>query len=341
MRTTFAFNFQRLLTALLLIAVLVVIGTVGLMWIERADWITALYMTVITISTVGYGEIEPLSTEGRIFIIGIVVAAVGVTIYATSVVTQILVSGELREQLEQRREHQMIEKLANHIIVCGYGRVGRNVANELRAEKISFVVIDPDAKKIEHLHAAGDLALQGNAANEAVLQEAGIARARGLVAAVNSDAENVFIVLTAREMQPNLFIVARANFETSEPKLLRAGANRVLSPYRIAGRRMVTMIARPEVADFIDEVAHVGSEELLLEQIELKPDCELVGKTIEQAALSERFGVTIVACRTANHPARRMPGANTCLEANMQLLALGTQEQLQMLLKLASGEKRA
>ena len=341
MRTTFAFNFQRLLTALLLILALVAIGTLGLMFIERADFLTALYMTVITISTVGYGEIEPLSTEGRIFIIAVVIAAVGVTIYATSVVTQILVSGDLREQLEQRREHQMIDKLTNHIIVCGYGRVGRNVANELRAEKIPFVIIDPDAKKIENLHAAGDLAIQGNAANETILQEAGIARARGLVAAVNSDAENVFIVLTARGMLPQLFIVARANFETSEPKLLRAGANRVLSPYRIAGRRMVTMIARPEVADFIDEVAHVGSEELLLEQIELAPTSSLVGKTIAQAALGERFGVTIVACRTANHPARRMPGADTKLEVGMQLLALGTLEQLQHLLKLANGENSA
>lgn len=337
MRTAFAFDFRRLLTALLLLGALVAVGTVGLMWIERADWVTALYMTIITISTVGYGEIEPLSTEGRVFVIFVVIAAVGVTIYATSVVTQILVSGELREQLDRRRERQMIEKLANHIIVCGYGRVGRNVAHELRAEKIPFVVIDPDVKKIEHLRAAGDLAIQGNAANEAMLQEAGIARARGLVAAVNADAENVFIVLTARGMQPNLFIVARANFEQSEPKLLRAGANRVLSPYRIAGRRMVTMIARPEVADFLDEVAHVGSEELLLEQIELAPDSPLVGQTIAQAALSERFGVTVVACRTANHPARRMPGADTLLEANMQLLALGTQEQLQELLKLAQG----
>lgn len=339
MRTTFAFNFQRLLTALLLIVSLAAIGTIGLMFIERADFINALYMTVITMTTVGYSEVVPLSTEGRVFIIAVVIAAVGVTIYATSVVTQILVSGDLREQLEQRREHQMIDKLTSHIIVCGYGRVGRNVANELRAEKIPFVVIDPDAKKIENLHAAGDLAIQGNAANEAILQEAGIARARGLVAAVNSDAENVFIVLTARGMQGDLFIVARANFEQSEPKLLRAGANRVLSPYRIAGRRMVTMIARPEVADFIDEVAHVGSEELLLEQIELAPASPLVGKTIAQVALGERFGVTIVACRTANHPTRRMPGADTKLEAGMQLLALGTQEQLQQVFKLADGGK--
>ncbi len=167
------------------------------------------------------------------------------------------------------------------------------------------------------------------------MKQAGIERAQVIVVAVNSDAENVFIVLTARGIRPDVKIIARANYETSESKLVRAGADHVISPYRIAGRRMVTTLIRPAVADFLDEVAHVGNEELLIEQVLIAPNSSLVGKTLAQAQLTERIGVTLLACKMPNATTRTTPNADMILQANMQILALGSPEQLQTLLKMA------
>ena len=246
---------------------LIVIGTSGYQWLEGMTLTDALYMTIITLSTVGFEEVKELSTAGRLFTIGLIVTGAGLFAYLLSRVTRFLVSDEWRINWERERERKMLAKLTNHVIVCGFGRVGREVAHELQAEKLPFVVIDKDPDKIARIQDAGYLALQGNAANEIYLREAGIERARGLVAAVNSDAENVFIVLTARGLRPDLAIVARANYDDSEDKLLRAGATRVIFPYRISGRRMVTMMVRPHVADFLDEVTHAGEQELLVEQV--------------------------------------------------------------------------
>ncbi len=329
---------RRFLWALTALAFLLVIGVAGYRWLEGMELDDALYMTVITLSTVGFGEIKPLSHAGRIFTIGLIVSGGLIAVYGLSTATEFFLSGEWRAHLERERRRKMLAQLRNHIIVCGYGRVGRHVVHELQAECLPFVVIEPDPATVAHLRELGHLVMQGNAADEATLKEAGIERARGLIAAVNADAENVFIVLTARGINPDLHIVARANYEASESKLLRAGANRVLSPYRMAGRRMVTMIARPDVADFLDEVAHVGSEELVLEQITISPDCPLVGQTLAQAQLKEKIGVTLLACRMPSSTARVTPNGNTKIEAQMQMLALGSREQTQVLLKLARGE---
>ncbi len=329
---------RRLGGVLVALAALLLLGTSGFIALEGMELLNALYMTVITISTVGFGEIKPLSPAGRGFTIGLIVAAAAITLYAASIVTELIISGEWRAQWQRRREQSMLEHLQNHVIVCGYGRVGRHVVHALQAEGIPFAVIDPSAEKIAHLHELGHVALQGNAADELLLRQAGIERARGLVAAVNADAENVFIVLTARGLKPDLQIIARANYEASEPKLLRAGANRVLSPYHITGRRMVTLLVRPEVADFLDEIAHVGNEELVLEQITLAPTSPLVGKTLAQARLNERLGVTVLACQTHDTRARTMPTADTLLQANMPILALGSREQLHALLKEARAD---
>jgi voltage-gated potassium channel len=231
----------------------------------------------------------------------------------------------------------MLAQLSNHVIVCGYGRVGRNVAHELKAEGLPFVVIDPNAEKIASIQEDGYLALHGNASNEQHLKEAGIERARGLVAAANSDAENVFIVLTARSMRKDLLIVARANYEESEPKLLKAGSNRLILPYRIAGHRMVTMLVRPDVANFLDEVTHATGLELLLEQIHLKPASALVGKTLAQAQLRGKLGITVLACKPPGEKPDTKPGPDTILRANAQIIALGTRDQLRELEKLAGG----
>jgi len=328
---------RRFLFAAIALAILLVVGTVGYRWLEGIGVLDSFYMTVITISTVGFGEVKPLSPEGRLFTVGLITCGGGLAAYTLSSFAEFLVSGEWRDEWEHKRRLRMLSELSHHIIVCGYGRVGRRVAHELKAEGLPFVVIDSNPEKVEHIRMSGYLSLHGNAADETGLKQAGIERARGLVAAANTDAENVFIVLTARGLQPDLLIVARANYEESEPKLLRAGANRVISPYSISGHRMVTVLVRPDVADFLDEVSHASGLELLLEQVRLAPSSSLVGKTLAQAEFGSRLGITVVACKLPGQQINSRPAADTVLQAHTQLIALGTREQLQALMKVALG----
>jgi voltage-gated potassium channel len=326
---------QRLILPIIGLIMLMVAGTSGYQRLEGLSPLDAFYMTAITISTVGFGEVKPFTPAGRAFTVVLIGAGAGLAAYLLKSAVEFLISGEWRTQLDHDRRQSMLKKLSNHFIVCGFGRVGREVAHELRAEKLPFVVIDKDPDKITRIQDAGYLALQGNAANEIYLKEAGIERAKGLVAAVNSDAENVFIVLTARGIRPDLAIVARANYEDSEDKLLRAGANRVIFPYRISGRRMVTVMVRPHVADFLDEVTHAGEQELLVEQVWLAQSSPLVGQTLGEADLRNRLDITVLACRTAGGQLNTHPGAEMVLCADSYLVALGTREQLQALARLA------
>ena len=330
-------TFRRFLFTVIALIVLLAIGAAGFRWLEGMSTVDAFYMAVITLSTVGFGEIKPLSSAGRIFTVGLIVAGGGLAAYTLSSVAEFALSGEWRTHWERRRRLRMMAQLSNHVIICGYGRVGRHVVHGLKAERLPFVVIDLNHDKVERIRAAGDLALPGNAAIETHLKEAGIDRARGLVAAASSDAENVFIVLTARSLRRDLLIVARANHEDSEPKLLRAGADRVILPYSITGRRMVATLIRPAVADFLDEVAHTGGLEFFLEQVQLQPASPLVGQTLAQAQLPDRLGITVLAYQPPDGRLNPRPGADTILQANARIVVLGTLEQLQALNKLAAG----
>lgn len=331
---------RRFLLPILLLASLLVAGTAGYQWLEGMEPVDALYMTVITISTVGFGEIVPLSDAGRVFTLGLIVGGAGLAAYTLGSVAEFIISGEWRAHLLERRRERMLANLRDHVVLCGHGRMGRHVALKLKAEGLPFVVIDSDAEKVARIQEEGLLTLHGNAADESVLVEAGIERARGLVTAVNSDAENVFIVLTARSMRPDLLIVARANYEESENKLLRAGADRVVLPYGITGRRMVTMLVRPDVGDFLDEISQAGGLELLLEQVPVAEGSPLVGQTLEGAELGNRLGVTVVACKTPDGGLNTRPGAEMRLLADSQIIALGTREQLGELFSLAQGKDK-
>lgn len=311
------------------------VGTAGYMLIEGMSLIDALYMVVITISTVGFGEIDPLGPAGRLFTIGLIGAGAGLVAFTLSGAAEFILSGEWQEYLEQRRRRHMVDQLGGHTIICGYGRVGRHVADELHAQGLPFVVMDLDPARIERVRHSGYLALQGNAANEENLQAAGIARAGSLVSAANSDAENVFIVLTARSLRPDMVIVARANYDESEEKLRRAGATRVILPYRICGRRMAALIARPGVADFLDEVMHANKLELLIDQVVLDPDSPIVGQTLGAANLRSRLGITVLAIGRPGEQVNISPGVQMVLTAGSVLIALGTRDQLQALGALA------
>jgi len=328
---------NRLILAFISFVALILIGTSGYHWLEGMGLVDSLYMTVITISTVGFGEVRQLSSFGRIFTIGLIVGGGGIAAFSLSVTAEFFMSGEWRRLLENRRRTRMLSNLINHVIVCGFGRVGRRVCNELSQEEVQFIVVDTNPERVEHAWELGYVAVVGNAANDQMLKEAGIEKARALMAAVSSDAENVFIILTARSLNANLQIIARANYEDSEPKMIRAGANRTIVPYTISGKRMVTMLMRPNVADFLDEVAHVGGMELLLEQIHILPDSPLASKTLAEMDVRKKMGVTVLACRHTDGKIEAHPGPETMIEPDGILLVLGTRDQLRDMKRFAKG----
>jgi voltage-gated potassium channel len=331
----------RLVSALVALVCLLTIGTAGYHWLEDMPILEALYMTIITVSTVGFGEVRTLDGPGRIFTMVLIVGGGGIAAYSLSAAAEFFLSGEWRTHLEQRRQYQMLNKLNNHTIVCGYGRMGRHVVDELRAQHMPFVVIELDSEKVQQISQLGYPALHGNASNEEHLSAARIEHAQSLVATASTDAENVFIVLTARSMRPDITIVSRANEDGSEEKLRRAGATRVLLPYRISGRRVVTLLVRPDVADFLDEVMHASDLELLVDQIMLASESELVGQSLQEAGLRSKFGVTVLACHMPGKYLDTSPSADTMLRAGAQLIVLGTREQLQQLSQVASlGDKQ-
>jgi voltage-gated potassium channel len=329
---------RRLGGAFLGLLSLLVIGTAGYRWLEGMNTVDALYMAVITVSTVGFGEVQELDAPGQLFTIILIVGGGGIAAYSLSTAAEFFLSGEWRVHMERRRRNKMVNRLVNHTIVCGYGRMGRHVVDELRAQNWPFIIIESKADIVTDLQAAGYLVIQGDAANEADLQAAGIEKAHSLVAVASTDADNVFIVLTARSLHPELVIIARANSDGSEEKLLRAGASRVLLPYRISGRRIVSLLVRPDVADFLDEVMHTNQLELLVDQIYLAPSSPLVGQSIGEAHLRSRLGITILACRLPHDRINTSPSAETVLQAGAQLIVLGTRDQIQSLLDVAQGE---
>ena len=318
----------RALPVPVVLGLLFLIGTTGYHVLEDWDWFDALYMTIITVSTVGFGEVQPLSPAGKLFTAFLIVAGAGLVAYMFGTAAQVLVRGEWRTELERRWRRKMFKQLNDHAIICGYGRVGRHVARELGHEGVKFVVVDSDAERMAELAVDDRPTLQGDATDEATLIEAGIERARYLIAALSSDADNVFAVLTARSLNPALTIVSRANSEESEPKLLTAGANRVITPYQISARRMITMVLRPEIGDFLDEVMHAGTLELLLEQAVIPDGSPLVGKTLAEADLRRLTGVTVLACRLPDAKLVHAPQPDTHLGPGARLVVLGTREQL-------------
>ncbi|MBT3337855.1 MAG: potassium channel protein [Anaerolineae bacterium] len=329
-------NFQnRFVLAFVIFLVLILVGTSGYRWLEGMSFIDALYMTVITISTVGYGEVRTLSEMGRIFTIFLILGGGGVVGFALTVGVDYIMSGKWQGYREKRRHARMLSELNNHVIICGFGRVGKNVTDELKAEGVPFIVIDIDPEEATQAEEHGCLAVTGNAANETVLHEVGINKARALVAAVNSDAENVFITLTARSLQPELYIVARANYEDSTPKLLRAGANHTIMPYHISGKRIAATLMRPSVADFLDGVVHVGGLEMLLEEVHIESGSEFAGKTVAETQIRGQLGITILACRAQDGDFDTRVGPKTILQPGGVLIVLGTREQLNEMMKFA------
>ncbi|MBZ5695781.1 MAG: potassium channel protein [Acidobacteriia bacterium] len=327
---------RRLQLALILLTVVVLTGTVGFHVIENWSWFDGFYMTLTTMTTIGYGEIHPLSRDGRIFNSFMIVASVLAGGFVIATFTQTLLEFEFGKALGRRRMERELAKLSGHYIVCGAGRVGRTVARQLKERGQTCVIIERDPARARWAEDEKVPVIIGNASSEENLQKAHIDTAKGFIAAVSTDAENIYIVLTARGLRPDLQIIARASEEEATSKLLRAGASRVLSPYHFIGHRMVQLLLHPNVLDFVD--AAFGRERLDFEIGEVKIDGKsgLVGKKLADSAIPKQAGVIVLALRHADGKMTFNPPPESVIRADDCLIVIGGDEQLKRLESLAT-----
>ena len=322
---------SRLRFASLFIAAAVVSGVLGYHFLEDYTWLESLYMTVITLSTVGYREVRPLSPTGQIFTILLLVGGVGVVFYTAIAVAEKVVQGEFQQFFGRRRMEKKIGALMDHYLVCGFGRIGEVVCRELASKPVPFVVIEQEEERARKAEEAHHSVLQGDASDEKVLAAAGVMRAKGLFAALPTDADNVFVTLTAKELNPSLFVVARADGERSERTLTHAGADKVISPYAMGGHRMAHAALRPAVVDIIELATHYQSLELQLEEIGVPPHSPCDGVTLRDSGLREQLGVIVVAIKRASGKMIFNPPADERIEAGDRLVALGEAMRLKEL----------
>ena len=319
---------RKLRYSLVMLMALIAFGTIGYYIFESMSLFDAFYMTIITISTVGFSEIVPLTKFGRSITVVIIILGISVGTYTIGIIVQWLVGGELQKIFGRRKLQKQISDLKNHYIVCGFGRIGHIICKELFEDNFDFVVIEQDSAAIEELLSLKYLCLEMDATSEDALLEAGILKARGLVTAVNSDANNVFITLTAKGLRPDIFILARASEEKNEEKLMKAGATRVVSPYLIGARRMAHVLKRPTVVDFLDIATMGNNLGLIMEEAEVGVKSDLVGKNLIESRLRQDFGVIIVAIKKKSGQMIFNPAPSEILEGKDVIVAIGQTENL-------------
>lgn len=315
---------RRLGIAISLLLGVLAFGTVGYL-ILGLSLIDALYQTVTTVATVGFREVVPFGTAERVFTMALIIVGVGAVLYALGSLIETLIEGRLLETIGRMRMERTIETLQDHVIVCGWGRVGRAIAAEVVAAGKPIVVIDEEAERLED---CPHPTVHGDCTEDETLERAGIARASSLVAAVDVDAANSFIALSARAIRPDIFIVARARSVDSEGKLLRAGADRVVNPQNIGGARMAAFVLRPHVAEFLDVVMHERNLEFRLEEIPIAETSPLAGRTLREAHLRDQTGALVLAVRDARGSFLSNPDPDVRIEPGQVLIAIGTEEEL-------------
>lgn len=320
---------RQLQLSLALLFGLVVVGTVGYMLLEGMTFVEAVYMTIITLATVGFGEVRELDTPGMIFTTGLIVVGVGTAAWAISNAAEVMLGQTFWRSVQRRRNRNMINTLKDHYIICGYGRLGRQIIRDLKVRGEPFIVVDWDPEVEEELLEGSVSHLVADATNEAALRDAGIESARGLVAALDDDAQNVLTVLTARELNPRLLIIARAGTENLESKLLRAGADRVVTPSSIGGHRLALALLRPAVHDFFGRIFTLGTEpDVDVGQITVPEDSPFAGQTIEGCDLRRIRNVSILAIRKPDGLFDLNPGAQRLIEPGETLIFIGPAESV-------------
>jgi voltage-gated potassium channel len=328
---------NRFLFALLIPVLLIATGTAGYHFIEGWSWFDSLYMTVITLTTVGFREVGELSRAGRAFTMLLSLGGVFTLFYAAGAVIGSIVSGEVRSFLGSRRMERSLAELKDHLIVCGLGRMGRLVCQELSAQGLSFVVLDRTNEILDDFHIEHGIALHGDATSDEVLERAGVKRARALVTVVASDADNLYITMSARLLNDRLFIVARAEDERSEQKLLRAGANRVVSPYVIGGARVAQAVLRPTVVDYLELATRTEHLELNIEETRIAANSPLAGATLKDSRVRQDMGLIVVAIKKQSGKMIFNPPPDSVMDSGDILIMLGRRRDLDQLATLAAG----
>jgi voltage-gated potassium channel len=319
-------SIRHLRVAIILVICVLVLGTIGYMLIEHLAFDDAFYTTVEMMSTVG-NVVKPLSEPGRIFTLVVIVLGVGSLLYIFGAGMEFMIEGHLSLAIRRRFMENKIASLRNHYIICGYGRVGLHIVEEFKAARLPFVVIDEREYNVDKCLERGHLALLGDATSDDVLREAGITHAKCLLVATDNDAHNISITLSARHLRGKLFIVARANHNETEAKLKLAGADRILSPYTIAGRRMANLALQPGVMEFFETITKAGDAELAVQEVVVHATSPLAGKTLIEAQNTLSYGTMLVALK---RPTGEMPGSR--LEARIEvgdtIIVVGALEQL-------------
>jgi voltage-gated potassium channel len=301
-------------------------GTVGYVLLEQFSFLDAVYMTIITISTVGFKEVRDLSSDGKIFTMGLIVVGTGTMFYALGSAAQYIIEGQLGGILGRRRMKEEIARLKDHIIICGYGKVGREVARVFDAEDVKFVIIESNHEAFESATEDGFLSIHGDATNDDVLKQSGLQNARALVTALATDADNLYVTLSAKGLRSDIFVVARVYSEESEHKLRRAGADRTMSPYRIGGRRLAMLTLHPTVVDFLDTTSSRAGQ-FAFEDVEIRPDSSVAGQTFGEW-LKQCGGAQILAVKKKDGQLLTNPPPETRIEVGDELVVVGTPEQL-------------
>ena len=333
-------SFRSMYLAILLLLGIVVIGTVGYIFIEGYNLIDALYMTVITMSTVGFEEVEPLSDAGQIFTFFLIVFSFGIFAYAVTTLTRYIVDGIFRYYYMDLKIKKRIDKLKDHVIVCGYGRNGRQALEELTRHQVEVVIVDSQNSIIEEIRKNPSiLYIEGDATSDNTLMDANIMNARALITALPNDADNLFVVLTARELNPNLKIISRASQAQTDKKLKSAGATNVIMPDRIGGQRMAKLVAQPDVVDFLDFIMLQDPDEVYLEEISCNDlDSCFTHKSIGEWSIRKHTGANIIGLKTKDNHYIVNPGPQVKISSYDQLFVLGKRDQLNKLRDILTGK---
>jgi voltage-gated potassium channel len=328
---------KKIKFAIILLFLIYLVGTLGYSYIEEWSIEDSFYTTLVTMSTVGYGDFVPRTRAGKIFTCFLIVFGVGTMLYTLGLLTETMVEGRFRMLMGKGKLEKMIRKMHNHYIICGCGRIGFLICRELKAEKVPFVVVDRNPEVIQKCEEAGYVYYSGDGTHDKTLIEAGIKKAKGVVCVLPTDALNLYVILTAKELNPNIYILSRSEEEASEHRLLRAGADRVMSPYTLGGLRMSMALLRPTMHDFIEITTKRQSLELRMDELDICDGSPLVGVTLEKSDIRQRFGLIIVAIKKDSGKMIFNPLASYIIEKGDKLIAMGEDENVSQFSKVCMG----
>jgi voltage-gated potassium channel len=323
----------KLKIALLILFTIFIVGTIGFHFIEKWNFVDSFYATITTLSTVGYGDFVPKTAGGKFFAVFVIIFGVGMMFYSLVLLAETFIEARLRSLLGRGKLEKMIGKMNNHYIICGCGRIGFLICRELTAEKVPCVVIDNNPEIIQKAQDEGFIYCKGDATHDKTLIEAGIKRAKGIVCVLPSDAENLYVILTAKELNQNIYIMSRSEDEASEHRLVRAGADKVISPYKLGGVRMAMAILRPAMLDFIEITSRRQSLELRMEEIPMHPGSQFIGKSLEDSGIRQHYGLIVITVKKDSGKMIFNPLAEYVIAEGDRLIAMGEDDNVKKLVQ--------